>query len=1146
MATTSDKRQATSLSRVDKLREKLLRKLDELFELDQPDLDFGFYRIMHAKADEVRHFIEHDLLHIIDDAFGQNANNSIAKAKAEYEQALAQAESFGAPDPENTPAVRQAKTAYEQVRDRGSDEAQVYDHLYRFFERYYEDGDFISRRYYTRETAGQAAPYAIPYNGEEVKLHWANADQYYIKSTEYFNNFTFDLALAPELQKTERKDQASLDLGDDTRPTGPLRVHFQITDADEGEHNNVKATDDKKRDFFLHQSTPVALNSANELVVNFEYRAAEKSDEPNKAQEKALKEAFDAKNANKGDLPNLFIAHQVLEALKELPGLDPAYLTYLTTPAPTDKIGRRPLLVKYLNNYTRRNTADYFIHKDLSTFLRRELDFYIKNEVMRLDDIENADAPTVESYLSKIKVLRQIAHKLIDFLGQLEDFQKKLWLKKKFVTETNYCITLDRVPRSLYPQIATNDAQHQEWVDLFAIDEIKGDLSEPGYTRPLTLKFLEAHQNLVLDTQFFDAEFTAELIESIDDFDEQCDGLLIHSENFQALQLLQERYREQVKCVHIDPPYNTSDNAFLYKNTYKHSSWLALIENPLRTSKTILHSSGVFIGCIDDTEHSNLKNLLSDYFGESNYVSTIAVEINPAGQNIRPNAPARSHDYFHIFAKNINSVTLILRALTAKERKSYTESDAKGRFYWDNLRRRGGNSRPSDRPKQWFPLFSENTRVRVPQMTWNEQAKEWVVLEKPKANENIIWPVDPKGEKRIWRVNPDGARLRINRQDIAVIEKANRKEISLKSREPEGRKPKTLWSNSKYSATSHGTKLLIDILGNGFHFSYPKSIHLTTDALRYWVDHDAITLDYFAGSGTTGHAVLNLNREDDGQRKYILCEMGDYFDTVLKPRLAKVAYAKDWKNGKPVARDTGISHCFKYIRLESYEDTLNNLRFKDDPVRQRALANNAALKEDYMLNYMLDVETRGSQSLLNIDQFNDPTKYSLELKQPGSDARQEQVIDLIETFNYLIGLRVEHMAAPQRFTATFTREIDDEAPEDQTTRLILDERLTEDEQGRWWLRKIEGWVPADPANPNNGLKDRVLIIWRNLTGDLEQDNLVLDEYFKALRINTRDFEYDTIYVNGSNNLPNLKTADDQWKVRLLEEEFHRRMWDTEN
>ena len=274
--------------------------------------------------------------------------------------------------------------------------------------------------------------------------------------------------------------------------------------------------------------------------------------------------------------------------------------------------------------------------------------------------------------------------------------------------------------------------------------------------------------------------------------------------------------------------------------------------------------------------------------------------------------------------------------------------------------------------------------------------------------------------------------------------------------------------------------------------------------------------------------------------------MGDYFDSVIKPRIAKVVYSESWKDGKPTSRHTGISHCFKYIRLESYEDTLNNLQFDESPTRNKALAANASLKEDYMLRYLLDVETRGSQSLLNIDAFADPTAYTLQVKKPGSDEYFTRNVDIIETFHYLIGMRVGHIAVSQTFNAAFKRILDPELPEDQRTKLLVDGKIRQDAEGPWWFRKIEGWVPKDTANPNNGQREKVLIVWRKLTGDLEKDNLMLDEWFQKNRISTRDFEFDTIYVNGSNNLPNLLQEGDTWKVRLIEEEFMKRMWDVES
>ena len=347
---------------------------------------------------------------------------------------------------------------------------------------------------------------------------------------------------------------------------------------------------------------------------------------------------------------------------------------------------------------------------------------------------------------------------------------------------------------------------------------------------------------------------------------------------------------------------------------------------------------------------------------------------------------------------------------------------------------------------------------------------------------------------------------------------------------------------SVYSDGKSG-KAYLEPMGLEFPYCHPVSMY---EHLLSVAQGDATFIDFFAGSGTNGHAVLNLIRTTKQRHKSILVEMGSHFDTVLKLRIAKVVYSESWQDGKPSARHTGISHCFKYLRLESYEDTLNNLRFDHNPQRKKAIAANPSLKQDYMLRYLLDVETRGSQSLLNIDAFADPTAYTLNVKKPGTDEYATRSIDLIETFNYLIGLRVLHTSVPQTFHATFKRITDPELPEDQHTKLVVDGRIRQDEGGSWWFRKVEGWVPKDPANPNNGQREKVLIVWRKLTGNIEQDNLMLDEWFQKNRISTRDFEFDTIYVNGSNNLPNLKLDDESWKVRLIEEEFMKRMWNSEN
>ena len=407
-----------------------------------------------------------------------------------------------------------------------------------------------------------------------------------------------------------------------------------------------------------------------------------------------------------------------------------------------------------------------------------------------------------------------------------------------------------------------------------------------------------------------------------------------------------------------------------------------------------------------------------------------------------------------------------------------------------------------------------------------------------------IYPIDPENIERKWRF----ARNTVERiQDELIVHYLKKRNVFDIKRLKKRFNFKSNWVDSRYSGNNHGTQLLNQIIPKA-PASYPKSLYTVKDSIVAGTNENtlSVVLDYFAGSGTTGHAIISLNREDGGTRKYILVEMGNYFDTVLKPRIAKVIYSESWKDGKPLMRHTGISHCFKYLRLESYEDTLNNLRLDHTPQRKKAIAANPALKEDYMLRYLLDVETRGSQSLLNIDAFADPTAYTLDVKRPGTDEYAIRAVDLIETFNYLIGLRVLHTSVPQTFQATFKRITDPELPEDQHTKLVVDGRIRQDEGGPWWFRKVEGWVPKDAANPNNGQREKVLVVWRKLTGDIEQDNLMLDEWFQKNRISTRDFEFDIIYVNGSNNLPNLIQDNENWKVRLIEEEFMKRMWHCEN
>ena len=759
---------------------------------------------------------------------------------------------------------------------------------------------------------------------------------------------------------------------------------------------------------------------------------------------------------------------------------------------------------------------------------------------MHLDDIEHETALRVEQYLSKVRVIRRIAGKIINFLGQLEDFQKKLWLKKKFVIETNYCISVATVPEEFHAEIVSNDAQRDEWVRLLAIDEIGSDLATTGYSVPLKSQFLKAHPTLMVDTRLFSADFTARLLHAIPEMDDKVDGVIFHSDNFQALSFMRGKYKRSVKSVYIDPPYNTDASPIVYKNGYRRSSWAALMADRLSLDSFLRSSRSMLCVAIDDFEYPNLQAVLETVFtGE--HLATSVVRSKPQG---RPTAAGFSanHEYAVFWGTPDAIIGRLPRSGSKAER--YAHSDEKGIFAWANFRKSGTDSDRADRKWSFYPVFVSATDIRVPEMARASDGESWDILEQPRTDETAVWPIDPNSNEKVWTCSPDRARDEID--DIRIErDSEGRIEVYKKYRpNQDGALPGTWWDDSAYSASESGTKVLKDLFG-AKDFDYPKSINLVVDCLRVAdLSGGDYVLDYFAGSGTTGHAVIKLNREEGGRRRFLLVEMGQYFDTVLLPRLKKVSFAPEWREGKPQREATSEEadrspRILKYIRLESYEDALNNLVPPRRTSSQQSLLDAAEakgadrLREQYILRYMLNVETEGSPSLLNVQAFTDPTSYLLKVKRPGSDESRDINVDLLETFNWLIGLSVQHIAAPQCFTAKFER--------DSEKRLQLKGRVKQDDSGGYWFRTVTGKTP-------DGRK--TLVIWRKRPGGetpegVEQDNLVLDEWFTRQGYSSKDSEFDLIYVNGTNNLENLRAQDDTWKVRLIEDDFHRLMFASE-
>jgi len=942
--------------------------LTKLFQFESADLDFGIYKILHYKKAEVEFFLNTLLVEqvqsqlnlfvakdkeALENEFKQLSNNSIIN---NWKKALANIN-----EPDNATKVTFYEKDFKEDIDRyiyletlfahqqsvKDAEPLIYNHLTIFFSRYYDKGDFISKRRY-----GKSEKYVVPYNGEETYFHWANADQYYIKSSELFRKYSFRVPA----------------------PNGYCNVHFKLRDATE-ENGNSKSENNK---FFVVAENPVEATE-NEVNIFFEYRALANAEKESKGKNQDELNTYAlpiiAKALNK---------HTVLAELNKTPQ------------SPSGDLGVKTKLALELNRYTARNKYDFFIHKDLKGFLNRELDFYIKSELLKLDDLTVFDTVThyekIKLQFNIVKTFKSIASTIIDFISQVEDFQKKLWEKKKFVICTEYVITLDKLAAftsaeftdEILAEVLKNEKQLDEWKKLFG-EEV---LSKWEKLKPADVKNEDSnYKKLPIDTAHFSAELKWKLLCKISEqniFDDVSNGLVVKSDNYQALNLIEEKFYEKIKCAYYDPPYNTGGSEFNYKNEYRHSSWCSMIKDRLDKTVSLITDDGASIVAIDDFEFKNLTEVIEQSFGSENYLGNLVVEIKPSGRT-NDNFLATSHEYCLYYAKEKEKVSINFFELTEEQKKQYKHSNGEVQFKWRDFLRTGGYSTPQERPNSYYPIF------------YNQLSQEISLDELP--NTIKILPIDSNGKHRVWRKTPTSFLKHLKVGEMQVVENSDGNfKVQIIDKIKSGLRPKSVWTGAKYDASSHGSKL-IKAMFNDPPFSYPKSVFATMDSLHLIIDEADTVIDIFGGSGTTAHAIQLLNNKDEGERKFILIEQNNYFYTVIIPRIKKVAFSFEWDEGKPQSQN-GLGVLFKYQRLEQYEESLENIAFTS--------ANDTAQTQlqfkDYIPKYFLHFETAGSKPFMNLDAFQNPFGYSLKVFDNYNYI--EQTVDVVETFNYLIGLHL--------------------------------------------------------------------------------------------------------------------------------------------
>lgn len=317
-------------------------------------------------------------------------------------------------------------------------------------------------------------------------------------------------------------------------------------------------------------------------------------------------------------------------------------------------------------------------------------------------------------------------------------------------------------------------------------------------------------------------------------------NFLLEGDNLHSLYLLEKTHRGKVDVIYIDPPYNTGNRDFVYndtqvvyEDTFKHSKWLSFMAERIKLVHQLLSTQGMLFISIDDNEFAQLKLLCDSILGERNYITSLIWQKKKGGGNDSRHV-ATEHEYILFYAKDKEKLKNIFVPYGDEYVSRYKEKDAKGRFFWDTFRRKSG--------KQYYPIT----------------CPDGTILEKDENGEPISWL---RSESRFLSDLEQG--------EARIVKIKGKWTVHFKQRQPEGYKPRSLIT--EYGTTSDGASELKNIFKKTNIFDNPKPVDLIKFFLKFSPSKNSVVLDFFAGSGTTAQAVLELNKEDGGQRKFILC-----------------------------------------------------------------------------------------------------------------------------------------------------------------------------------------------------------------------------------------------------------------------------------
>ncbi|GAA5171126.1 site-specific DNA-methyltransferase [Modicisalibacter zincidurans] len=1012
--------------------DQLRRFLKDMFQFEAHDLDFGIYRITRLKRQFIQSFIDgeadNSLRSTVNHALGSVHNSQSETARHWLAAFAAQFGDMGRPlwqavaenpDDENAqsrfrslftmPVLsdeqrEQAEaqlTNFLETRQLSAEqlETKVYNHLLNFFELYYQNGDF---GYNTRATSAFKVPYEADYDGSDTLFHWKHKDSYYIKTGNGFHSVRCQVAGQWLEFRLTHGDNEQSQTSERNNNKDADSKHYRLVDiqpiAEQGAEGDEKTVWQVRFALAVSSTPKIALYTrlwqtvfqGSDDLTPYLHKKPDKSDpEPGKPLFNDLTDDFDKSDGGQ------------IKGIGQLRLKFERYLEELAKRSEFADLGGNAgerqqeleqdwiagalwQIDRNLNKFYVGNDADYFIHKDLQGFLTREKSRFIKQVIFSdLDALLHAGEDNATTLIAR--TFNQVADTLIGFLAAIENFQKGLFELKKKVVDTHYLVSVGKLPAHFHARVFANVAQRDEWRDVFKVDVS-------------TASELAEHPTLVVDTRLYresDPTFQDDLLSlaEFDDLDEQTDGLLINSENWQALNLLQEKFREQIKCIYIDPPYNTGGDGFLYKDSFRHSSWASMMHDRLSVSRNFLSQNGVIFSSIDQNERNSLQEILATTLGGNNKIGEI-VWHNATDNN--PTRIAHEHEYIISYAKSLSNVESEWKSAISDAKKSLIEIA-------NTLSEK--HSDEKELKKEYAKWFKEN-KPFLGQMDRYKYIDHGGVYTGSQSVHNpgkegyrydFIHPDTgrPCKQPLMGYRFPETTMKRLMDEDRILFGEDENKIVELKvyAHEFEDK----LSSIIKLDGRS-GANDLRAMFPKGKKFSNPKPSALLESLLPFIVEGDDIVMDYFAGSGTTAQAVIALNRRDNERRRFVLAEMGDYFDSILKPRVTRTMHAGRWRDGVPIS-DVNWMGIIKVQRLEQYEDLLDNLAL-DDSGQPRTHWDEAALPQQIPVNYLFRPEQNSLSSSLDVSR---PFSQTLRI----GKAREEKPIDLMETWCYLQGYWVK-------------------------------------------------------------------------------------------------------------------------------------------